>query len=168
MTSEDSQDTPLGVLLISTFWIFVGVWFFTLMSSYGYYNAVASLFFTLTGTFFIILGWGLIILNKWAYYAALVMSVLGLFSMFYGVSGFIYILIGSYSSSGVIFLATFLFIPMTWYLSKNGKIFGEESFLMGSSSEIESPRRICPDCDKPIPFDANICPYCSKKFKDYL
>jgi len=167
MTSEDSQDTPLGVLLIATFWIFVGVWFFTLMSSYGYYNAVASLFFTLTGTFFIILGWGLIILNKWAFYAALVLSILGLFSMLYGVSAFIYILISGLSSFLVIPLITFSFIPMAWYLSKNGKIFGVENFFMGSS-EIEASRRICPDCDKPIPFDANICPYCSKKFKDYL
>lgn len=167
MTSEDSQDTPLGVLLIATFWIFVGVWFFILMSSYGYYNAVASLFFTLFGTFFILLGWGLIILNKWAYYASLVLSVLGLFSMFYGVSALIYISIGSYFSSGVIFLTTFLFIPMTWYLAKNGKIFGIKS-LLTESSEIEAPLRICPNCGKHIPFDAKICPYCSKKFKDYL
>ncbi len=26
------------------------------------------------------------------------------------------------------------------------------------------PNRYCPGCGKAIPFDANICPYCGKKF----
>jgi hypothetical protein len=26
------------------------------------------------------------------------------------------------------------------------------------------PDRICPNCGRGIPFDANICPYCGKKF----
>jgi len=28
--------------------------------------------------------------------------------------------------------------------------------------------RHCPNCGQAIPFDANICPYCSKRFDDYL
>lgn len=31
-----------------------------------------------------------------------------------------------------------------------------------------APSRICPNCGQAIPFDANICPYCSKRFDDYL
>ena len=112
MASEGSQDTPLGVLLIATFWIFMGVWFLALMSSYGYYNTIVSLFFTLAGTFFIILGWGLIILKKWAYSLSLIMSLLGLFSTFYGAFSLVYILFSGYSHYSVIFLTTFLFIPM--------------------------------------------------------
>lgn len=27
--------------------------------------------------------------------------------------------------------------------------------------------RICPDCNRKIPFDANYCPYCLKKFRLY-
>lgn len=27
------------------------------------------------------------------------------------------------------------------------------------------PRRMCPACGRQIPFDANICPYCGKKFE---
>jgi len=26
--------------------------------------------------------------------------------------------------------------------------------------------RICPNCNRPIPADADICPYCAKDFKD--
>jgi len=28
--------------------------------------------------------------------------------------------------------------------------------------------RRCPNCGRNIPFDANICPYCAKKFESYL
>ena len=28
--------------------------------------------------------------------------------------------------------------------------------------------RCCPNCGREIPFDANICPYCAKKFETYL
>ena len=37
-------------------------------------------------------------------------------------------------------------------------------------NETKSPKiekshdRYCPDCGRSIPFDANVCPYCSKKF----
>ena len=28
--------------------------------------------------------------------------------------------------------------------------------------------RYCPDCGRAFPFDANICPYCGKKFEDLM
>jgi len=28
--------------------------------------------------------------------------------------------------------------------------------------------RRCPNCGRGIPFDANVCPYCGKKFESYL
>jgi len=28
----------------------------------------------------------------------------------------------------------------------------------------QSPKRFCPNCNKSIPFDANVCPYCGHKF----
>jgi hypothetical protein len=30
------------------------------------------------------------------------------------------------------------------------------------------PDRKCPNCSRTIPFDAKICPYCSKRFEDFL
>jgi H+/Cl- antiporter ClcA len=31
-----------------------------------------------------------------------------------------------------------------------------------------TPQRICPNCGREIPFDANLCSYCGKKFESYL
>jgi len=31
-----------------------------------------------------------------------------------------------------------------------------------------TPDRMCPNCGRGIPFDAQICPYCAKKFESYL
>lgn len=28
--------------------------------------------------------------------------------------------------------------------------------------------RMCPNCGRPIPMDANICPYCGKKFESFI
>lgn len=36
------------------------------------------------------------------------------------------------------------------------------------ATQTGEPERRCPNCGRPIPMDANICPYCSKKFEDYL
>lgn len=35
-------------------------------------------------------------------------------------------------------------------------------------SQQKPPERICPNCNKAIPNDANICPYCGKSFESYL
>ncbi len=35
-----------------------------------------------------------------------------------------------------------------------------------SSETQHIPNRICPNCNKNIPFDANICPYCGKRFEN--
>lgn len=37
----------------------------------------------------------------------------------------------------------------------------------GEPKSVSSDRR-CPNCGRPIPFDAKICPYCGKKFDTYL
>ena len=37
----------------------------------------------------------------------------------------------------------------------------------GKKSELHSDRR-CPNCGRPIPMDARICPYCGKKFETYV
>jgi len=39
---------------------------------------------------------------------------------------------------------------------------------VSTASESDVQGRICPNCGRSIPFDANICPYCSKRFEDYL
>ena len=39
----------------------------------------------------------------------------------------------------------------------------EKKTVVTSSKEPEE-KRFCPNCGRGIPFDANICPYCGKKF----
>ena len=36
------------------------------------------------------------------------------------------------------------------------------------TTKSSEPDRRCPNCGQGIPFDAKICPYCSKRFEDYL
>jgi len=37
-----------------------------------------------------------------------------------------------------------------------------------STTQSGGSDRRCPNCGQAIPFDANICPYCSKRFENYL
>jgi len=36
-----------------------------------------------------------------------------------------------------------------------------------SQKEVSEPDRRCPSCGRAIPFDANVCPYCGKKFSEF-
>ena len=48
------------------------------------------------------------------------------------------------------------------------RITSGELIPISTSTKSVEPDRICPNCGKAIPFDAEICPYCSKKFEDYF
>lgn len=41
------------------------------------------------------------------------------------------------------------------------------SILYNPQKDKQKPDRYCPGCGHNIPFDARICPYCSKKFEVY-
>lgn len=57
-------------------------------------------------------------------------------------------------------------------------IFGRKKTIIQTQQSVSSPiiipetskqrekERFCPDCGRTIPFDANLCPYCGKKFKE--
>ena len=49
---------------------------------------------------------------------------------------------------------------------KNGELIPQSVQMGTSSSSVQE--RVCPNCGKTIPTDANNCPYCGKKFKSYL
>ncbi len=53
------------------------------------------------------------------------------------------------------------------YIPYNRINSGELVPITSKSNSGESGR-VCPNCGQAIPFDANICPYCSKRFNDYL
>ncbi len=157
MASENTQDAPFGILLISTFWIFVGIWFLSMLSSNRYYTAFSSIsiFF---GIFFILLGWGLLTLKKWAYYISMILSLLALIPLLFAVPFLIYSLFSGYFYSGIMALIYIPFIPMAWYLFRN-----KELFVKKPKGDNE---RACPNCSRVIPLDAVVCPYCGKILRE--
>ena len=68
-------------------------------------------------------------------------------------------LIGNTISNVLLIIA--LYIPYK-------RIISGELIPISTSTKPAESDRICPNCGKAIPFDANICPYCSKKFETYL
>ena len=53
----------------------------------------------------------------------------------------------------------FIIVLIVW-LATRPPIGGEPNKQIGSSSD-----RICPACGRPIPMDAQVCPYCGKDFR---
>ena len=154
MEPESTKDSPLGILLIATFWIFVGVLVLSMMPQF--YGA-SSFIFVILGIFFIFVGWGLIILKTWAWIAALILSIIGLVPMLGFLPYFIYGLGGSLSN--MICLPVFLlFLPMIWYLLKTQKVFFK--------NQNKKPEGVCYICGRFIPSDARICPYCGKELDE--
>jgi len=80
--------------------------------------------------------------------------------MWVGVTGLI-TLVGTLLSNGLLLGA--LYIP--YKRIKSGELvptLQESTVTTGTSHD-----RICPNCQKAIPFDAEICPYCGKHFQMY-
>ena len=138
------EETPLGVLLISTFLILIGVWLFTYISFWS--SNFLTLIFTTFGFVFIFTGWGVLLLKPWSYYVSIVICVL--FCV-------------------ILFPATPFFVSVIIYMSLRPHYFIENA-KRKFNPHPENRGRVCPECSKSIPFDAKICPFCGKKFKDYL
>ncbi|MEM0493039.1 MAG: hypothetical protein QXS02_03675 [Candidatus Thermoplasmatota archaeon] len=162
MDPEKTQDAPLGVLLIATFWIFLGTGVF---SSIEDTHNIRAIIYVMVGMFFILFGWSLLSLKTWAYYVAIVFSVMGSLLLIYVISVLIIgITLGYFNYTNVVFAILFLLIPppvfisMTWYLLKKKSLFIKQKQVMKISD------CICPDCQRVIPFDANTCCYCGRKF----
>ena len=67
-------------------------------------------------------------------------------------------------SSGALWLIIFLvagFIGLIIWLIIRPPIGGDPTKGNATGSD-----RKCPNCGRPIPMDAQVCPYCAKKFKD--
>jgi len=62
--------------------------------------------------------------------------------------------------------------PMLWgVLAFFGGIIGVIIYVVMRNNlkpTSKAPRRFCPSCGRNIPFDANICPYCGKKFESCI
>jgi len=129
---ENAPSTPVGIVLIATFWILVGTWLLSITSG-SFSNSSYSNLFALIPFFFsiglIMSGWGLLTLQKWAFYVALILSLLFLLPLvflFIGeVSWFLSMFsyrygLDFYTSIRTIFEISFfiLFVLMSCYLLK--------------------------------------------------
>lgn len=155
MTTDKNQESPVAILVVATFFILIATWFFAHMSFDKTSNSALSSILSLLGAFFIVVGWGILNLKPWAYTVAIIVSGISLISsMFFLVLSPIY------------FFIVLLFIPVIIILLKYKTVYAKESTRQ--TQYIDYRGRMCPNCGRPIPFDANICPYCGKKFESYI
>jgi hypothetical protein len=164
MDTENDPSTPVGFILIATFWILLGAFILSFTSGYlssSHYYSPFGIIPLMMGIGAILLGWGILTLQRWAYLTCLIVSLLGLLMLLITVPSLISSLFGGYyldnTTTAFLQLIPFLFIPMVWYLFKKGDMFRKR--------QITNQDRICPNCGRFIPFDANNCPYCEKKFQ---
>jgi hypothetical protein len=132
MESVPSTSTPLGLILIAVFWVVVGTLIisqiapFLLSSSFVF--SIIGLIVVFLGTGFILIGWGLLVLIRWAFFSALILSLLSLIplalltislfiSLIMNYRYYIDYLVNLYVVSAVLILLGF--ILMIWYLLKN-------------------------------------------------
>jgi hypothetical protein len=156
MKLQNSQNVAVGFVLISAYWIFLGVYFLSLITSQMFVFQV--IFLTFFGLFFLVLGWGLMNSMAFFYQISFFCSIGGSFLSF-----MVFMIVFSelqFSPVVLISLLSVLCIPAAWYHQKYNVI------VTGSYTLAE--RRICPECFKNIPFDAKMCPYCEKEFQDFF
>jgi len=160
MMKNDTQESPIGVVLSATFFILVGTWFFAQISFSQNSILFFSIIYTLIGTLFIILGWAILNLKPWGHTFGILVSGCGLlFGLIFGV-----FMLGTAPIYTIILL---LFIPVFLLLQKHKSLYFK-TVTSGMQSQADHRGRWCTNCGRTIPFDANICPYCGKKFESYL
>jgi len=169
--NEEQSDTPFGVLLTATYYIFISTYFFVLASyytDYSNYDVLPITILTFIGIFFVILGWGILTFKKWAYYTMLISSLFLIIMIMVSMSIF------QFSISFFMFIfCIFSQLGVLIYIVPKSELFGITPPAQPSQPHhYQDPTlaggRICPDCKRNIPFNSLICPYCQKKFKSYL
>jgi len=79
MASDPVPSSPPGVVIIASFWIIVGAWILSLVSSMFTGRSsqdLLGLIFVFLSIGLIALGWGLLAQKRWAYTAAFIISLL--------------------------------------------------------------------------------------------
>ena len=74
-TNEENQ-TPIGILLVFTFWVLIATYVFYYISRID--NSIMLILVLLFGTLLIFMGWGLISFQKWAFIFSIVFGFGGL------------------------------------------------------------------------------------------
>ena len=137
METENTPTVPTSIVLISIFWILIGTFILAITSRY--LSAIYSYNILLFGLIpfmiaigLIMVGWGLLTFRKWAYYIALIFSLLGtifllIFNTFFigyrFLSDWYYIDIETILRTSVPIIFLLVFVFMFWYLIKNRNYF---------------------------------------------
>jgi len=126
MDEAVEHKNPFGILLLATFWMLLSIPFFYLSSFAGSYRWIV-LVLTLIGTSFILIGWGLIILNKYAFFASFILALLGLVPNLYILPSLWYFISsGNFNPTFLLLVGLFLsFIPITIYHVKISSLYTE-------------------------------------------
>jgi len=69
---------------------------------------------------------------------------------------------------GILGIIPGLLFLYAYYIAYNRIKQGKIKPKIDTSINPNLSNRICPNCNKDIPFDANICPYCGKQFETYF
>jgi hypothetical protein len=134
METESTTSEPLGIVLIATFWIVIGALILSQTSQFlsgsSYYSIFGLILFFI-GIGLIVVGWGLLTHRRWAFFTALILSLLGLIPLLFFVISLVSMISYGYrygldfitSISTLFELVIFiLFIVMSWYLFKKIKL----------------------------------------------
>ena len=137
METENTPSAPTSIVLISIFWILIGTFILAITSRYlsaiySYNILPFGLIPFMIGIGLIMVGWGLLTFRKWAYYIALIFSLLGtifllIFNTFFigfrFLSDWYYIDIETILLTSVPIIFLLMFVFMFWYLIKNKNYF---------------------------------------------
>jgi hypothetical protein len=135
METESTTSEPLGIVLIATFWIVIGALILSQTSQFlsgSSFDSIFGLILFFIGIGLIVVGWGLLTRRRWAFFTALILSLLGLIPLLFFVISLVSMISYGYrygldfitSISTLFELVIFiLFIVMSWYLFKKIKLF---------------------------------------------
>jgi hypothetical protein len=161
----NKEETPFGIILISTYFILIGVYFLSINSffaKYNYINNIVLIGLSIIGVIFIFLGWGILLQKKWAYYCTIIMSILSIFLIF--LTSGLFILFGIAFTSINLILQVIILI----YMFSKPELFGLEPQILAVNTNRQSVMnyRYCLKCGRGVPVDSKFCPYCTKKIED--
>jgi hypothetical protein len=80
MEQDPALVAPTSIVFISLFWIVLGTFILSIFSGYlsaSSYYSLLGVIPLMIGIFLIMMGWGLLTCGKWAFYSALVLSLIG-------------------------------------------------------------------------------------------
>jgi len=137
METQNTSPAPTSIVLISIFWILIGTFILTITSKYlsvpyAYYTLLFGIIPFMIGIGLIMVGWGLLTYRKWAYYIALIFSLVGtvfllifntLFLSFRLLSDWNYLNLETILWTSIPILFFLMFVFMTGYLIKNKNYF---------------------------------------------